>query len=104
MTKKKFIPQRRREFRRVELLDKDLASVPLKQSRHHFDLIKHNISDGCTSTTSLFDEECGDVPSIFNPTVDKFELADELMRAGANKQAQKMASGGSTEPAPAPTE
>lgn len=98
MAKKKnnsntYVRQYRREFRSVEIIDTSKASVPRK-SQHHFDLIKSNLADGCTSSTSIFDEECGDVPSVFNQSVSPLDLADELLRAGMQKQAQKVASDG----------
>lgn len=66
----------------------------LRPAQHHFDLIKANIADGCTSTTAIFDEAIGEVPSVFNQSVSKLELADELMRRGSNSQAQKVAADG----------
>lgn len=98
MAKKKsnsnlFVRQYRREFRSVDIIDTSQVSVPRK-SQHHFDLIKSNMIDGCTSSTSIFDEECGEVPSVFNQSVSPLDLADELLRAGMQKQAQKVASDG----------
>lgn len=98
MAKKKtnsntYVRQYRREFRSVEIIDTSKPSVPRK-SQHHFDLIKSNLADGCTSSTSIFDEECGEVPSIFNQSVSPLDLADELLRAGMQKQAQKVAEDG----------
>lgn len=75
----------------VDIVETDVIHRP---AQHHFDLIKANMNDGCTSSTCLFDEEAGEVPSIFNQNVSKFELADELMRLGHNSEAQKIASDG----------
>lgn len=66
----------------------------LRPAQHHFDLLKSNISDGCTSSTSMFDEEVGEVPSIFRQGVTKMEIAQELMEAGANSLAQRVAADG----------
>ena len=77
----------------VDLTECEEISRP---AQHHFDLIKSGISDGVTSSTGLFDETSGDVPSIFSQQSDKFELADELLRAGiSRREAQKVASDGS---------
>lgn len=93
MSNSRFIAQKRREFRRVERVD-DTPDVVTRLAVKHSDLIKHNILDGCCSTTSIFDDECGDVPSVFDPTKSRLDLADELMRAGASRRAQKVASEG----------
>lgn len=95
MKKSNFVRQSRREFRNIHKVDETPVSVP-RTSQHHFDLIKHNIVDGCTSSTSIFDDEPGDVPSVFNQSVSPLDLADELLRAGAGKQAQKVASDGAS--------
>ena len=88
-----YIPQKRREFRRVSREFPE-RNVILRKAISHSELIKRNIVDGCCSTTSIFDEECADVPSIFDPRVSRFELADELMRAGSTKSAQDVAEDG----------
>lgn len=67
----------------------------LRTSQHHFDLVKSNILDGVSSSTGLFDETVGEVPSIFTQRLDRFELADELMRSGlSRREVQKVASEG----------
>ena len=85
-----FIYQNRRQSRRIERVGTDVEFQP-RRAQHHHKLIKQNIVDGCTSSTSLFDSECGDVPSVFDPTKSRLDLADELMRAGHQRQAQKVA-------------
>lgn len=92
-TKVDYVPQKRREFRRVSR-EFPARSLILRKSISHSELIKRNIVDGCCSTTSIFDEECAEVPSIFDPRVSRFELADELMRAGSTKSAQDVAEDG----------
>lgn len=88
-----YVRQIRRNKRPVKVLSETKETV-YRKSQHHHDLIKRNIADGCTSTTSLFDDECGEVPDVFNPNVSRFELADKLLREGATKQSQKVASDG----------
>lgn len=87
MKTKKYIPQASRVSRRI-------ASVSLPEKERiyqpytpHHELVKANVVDGVTSTTGLFDEALGDVPSVFRADVDKFELADALMRDGLGKAA-----------------
>ncbi|MBR5585649.1 MAG: hypothetical protein IKW36_05355 [Alistipes sp.] len=66
-----------------------------RTSQHHFDMIKSGIADGVSSSTGLFDDSEGPVPSIFTQRLDRFELADELMRSGlSRKESQRVASDG----------
>lgn len=92
--KKNYIPQARRVIRNVHrIVDVPESVSHLSQNLH--DIRRAGIVDGVTSSTSLFDESLGEVPDIFNPNIDKFELADSLMRGGASqKTAQKAASDG----------
>lgn len=88
-----YVQQRRRIFRNIERLD-DSPAVVGRRAQHHHDLLKRNIVDGCCSATSIFDDECSSViPSIFDQRVQPLELADELLRSGSTKDAQKAASG-----------
>ena len=92
----------RRENRRVRAF---YSSEPVyRKSQHHFDLIKHNISDGVSSSTGLFDE--AEMPGSvdydgstnpFSARADKFDLANALLTAGgAKRDANSVASSGST--------
>lgn len=92
----------RRENRRVQSF---YSTEPIyRKSQHHFDLIKHNISDGVSSSTGLFDdaETPGSVDyngssNPFSVRADKFDLANALLAAGgAKRDANSIASSGST--------
>lgn len=72
----------------------DTTTVVLRPAQHHFDLVKSNIIDGCTSSTCLFDEEVGETPKIFRQGITRFELAQEILNEGYKAEAQKVASDG----------
>ena len=64
-----------------------------RRSQHHFDMIKHNISDGVSSSTGLFDESFSpgsvDYDGSSNPfsaRADKFDLANALLDSGGSKR------------------
>lgn len=71
-----------------------VEEIVLRPSQHHFNLIKANITDGCTSTTSLFDKEVGDPPLFFRQGVTNFEIAQAILDEGYESEAQKIASDG----------
>lgn len=79
--RKKFIPQLNRVFRRVQIVDHTSSEVLRPAQRHH-DLRRANVVDGVSSSTGLYDDAVGDVPEVFNPNIDRLELADMLMRRG----------------------
>lgn len=91
---KKYVPQNRRVIRSVQPILPDTETI-YRPAQDHFDVVKSGIVDGVSSTTGIFDESFGDVPEIFRQDVDKLELADALLRAGAStKQVEKVASDG----------
>lgn len=94
MKKKDFIPQSRRQTRRVQPIYSSKEPV-LRQSQNHFDLIKAGVVEGVSSSTGLFDESFGDVPELFLQKQSRLELANALMLRGASaKTASKVASDG----------
>lgn len=79
--------------RKCEVVDSGPTEV-LRPSQHHFDLVKHNIIDGCTSSTCLFDECVGETPKIFRQGFTRFELAQEVLNEGYKSEAQRIATDG----------
>ncbi len=70
----------------------------LRPANHHFDLVKSNIIDGCTTSSGLFDEVAGECDEVFDFRTNKFDLANSLLEKGASlREASSMASGGSAE-------
>lgn len=96
MKKKDFIPQSRRQIRRVKPIYSSNEPV-LRQSQNHFDLVKAGVLDGVSSSTGLFDEAFGEVPELFQQKQSRLDLANALMLRGASaKTASKVASDGVT--------
>ena len=92
----------RRANRRIKSVGLQTKIYP--RSQHHFDLIKHNIAEGVSSATGLFDEAetpgSVDYDGSVNPfsaRVDKLSLANALLSAGGSKRdANSLASAGSS--------
>lgn len=85
MAKRRFIKQNPRRVFRCHNLVKD--ERVFRSSVNHFDRIKVGISDGFSSSTGLFDSEDGTtvegpLKDLFSVHMDKFDLADSLMRRG----------------------
>ena len=92
----------RRANRRIRPVGLETKIYP--RSQHHFDLIKHNIAEGVSSSTGLFDEvespgslDYNGSTNPFSARVDKFELANALLAQGGSKRdANSLASGASS--------
>lgn len=70
----------------------------LRPANHHFDLVKSNIVDGCSTSSGLFDEVAGDCAEVFDYRTSKFDLANSLLERGASlRDASSAASGGSAD-------
>lgn len=70
------------------------SDLVLRPAQRHHDKVRSRVHDGVSSTTGLFDEAFGEVPDIFNPDIDKFDLANRLLVDGMNKKANQVASSG----------
>lgn len=64
-------------------IKRDSDIIVYRTSTKLSDLIKNGISDGFNSSTGIYDDVQGDPPLVFDPKLDKLDLADALLRQGA---------------------
>lgn len=95
----------RRSNRRIKPVG--LETNIYRRSQHHFDLIKHNIAEGVSSSTGLFDEaefpgsvDYDGAKNPFSARVDKFDLANALLAAGGSKRDANSLAAGAAAAAP----
>lgn len=87
----KIVKSRRRLSVKADVVYEKTNPV-FKPSQRQHDLIRARIVSGVTSSTGMFDDSIGDVPDLFNPTLDKFDLSNKLMAERHVKLAQDLAS------------
>lgn len=85
----KIVKSRKRFAVKAESVYEDINPI-FKPSQRQHDLIRERIVSGVTSSTGMFDDSIGDVPDLFNPTMDKFDLANKLMSERHAKLAQEV--------------
>ena len=89
------ISNKKRNFVTVKRVVDNPPQIVLRSSQCYFHLLKAGISDGISSATGIYDDVPGDVPDVFNPNMDKLDLAHALLRSGAGtKTASKVAEDG----------
>lgn len=90
------IKQRPRVVSSVQkiMVSDTIPDVVLRPAQRNHDKVRSRIVDGITSTTGLFDDSFGDVPDVFNPDLDKFDLANRLLADGLTKKANQVAASG----------
>lgn len=75
-----------------------IDDVVLRPSQRKHDLLRANVVDGITTSTGIFDESEAVVDDLWNPELDKFDIANKLIERGLNKQANDIAADGLQNP------
>lgn len=79
---KKYFKQNPRLNKRIRSVANSDVEEVFRPAQLHHDLRRSNVLDGVSSSTGVYDSEMGPVPDVFDIHVDRFDLADSLLRRG----------------------